>query len=239
MPLMYNGQVQGMLELASFQLFAEHEIAFVKRLAESLGSSLMAIRTNEATRRLLEESQLMTEQLRAQEEEMRQNMEEMQATQEEVSRSIRHEQKIEKELAARIAALDAAALMSETDLYGSITYVNERFCQVAKYHPEELLGKAHNIVRHPDNPKSLFREMWETITAGKIFKGRYPNLAKDGSTYWVDATIVPVPGEDGKPVKYIGVRFDITEQVQREQDFKELLSELEPKAEQGIARVNG
>ncbi|MFN3316347.1 MAG: PAS domain-containing protein [Raineya sp.] len=130
----------------------------------------------------------------------------------------RREEEIEKlsnEIEARTKILNAAAIVSETDQYGTITFVNDTFCKVAKYSPEELLGKPHNIVRHPDMPKAVFKEMWDTIKRGEIFQGIVKNRAKDGSPYWVIATIGGVLGADGKPYKYIGVRIDITPLIKR------------------------
>lgn len=123
--------------------------------------------------------------------------------------------KLSNEIEARTKVLNAAAIVSETDQFGTITFVNENFCRVAKYTKEELIGKPHNIVRHPDMPKSVFKEMWETIKSGKIFQGIVKNKAKDGTPYWVIATIAPILDNDGKPYRYIGVRVDITELIRR------------------------
>jgi len=154
------------------------------------------------------------------------NMEEMVATQEDLARKKAESDALKREFEARLNVLDVSALLTESDLFGNITYINQKFTEVAKYTAEECIGKPHNILRHPDNPKSLFKELWDTIKAGKIFKGQYPNKAKDGSTYWVDATIAPVLDENGKPIKYIGVRFDITAQKENEQRIQEQLEEI-------------
>ena len=125
----------------------------------------------------------------------------------------RREEEIEKlanEIEARTKLLNAAAIVSETDKFGTITFVNDTFCKFAKYSREELIGKPHNIVRHPDTPKTVFKEMWETIKQGGIFQGIIKNKAKDGTPYWVIATVGGVLDTDGKPHKYIGVRIDIT-----------------------------
>lgn len=167
------------------------------------------------------------EQTLAQEEELRQNMEEMQATQEELSKRMKQNETLKLESDARMQALDESALLSESDIYGNIIYVNKKFCEVAKYTAEEVTGKPHNIIRHPDTPKEVFKELWETIKAGKVFKGSYPNRAKDGSTYWVDATIVPVMGDNGKPEKYIGIRFEITEEGAKKIMVKKSLEKAE------------
>ena len=76
---------------------------------------------------------------------------------------------------------------------------------MAQYTREELIGSNQNIVRHPDMPKELFKELWSTIGKGQIFRGIVKNKKKDGSPYYVDAVFAPVLGANGKPVKYIGV----------------------------------
>ena len=166
------------------------------------------------------------EEMRAQEEELRQNMEEMQSTQEELARKMKESESFKLELDARVNALNAAAILSEADIYGNITYVNDKFCELAKYTKDEVMGKPHNILRHPNNPKSLYKEMWDTIKSGKIFQGTYPNRAKDGTDYWVDATIAPVMGEDGKPIKYVGVRFDVTKMMEQKAEMERKEAEI-------------
>jgi PAS domain S-box-containing protein len=166
------------------------------------------------------------------EEELRQNLEEMAATQEELERQAAQNEAIRNELAARQGVIDKSALVTESDLYGTITYVNEKFTQISQYTPEEAIGKPHSILRHPDTPKAVFKEMWETIKAGKIFQATYANRAKDGSTYWVEATIAPILDKDGKPLKYIGVRFDITEKVKQQDEVSRLLFQAQQQNEE-------
>lgn len=120
---------------------------------------------------------------------------------------------LNREIEARMASVDAACIVSETDLKGYITYVNDKHCEVSQYSREELIGSNQNIVRHPDMPKEVFKEMWATIGRGKIFRGLVKNRRKDGTPYYVDGIFTPVLGKDGKPVKYIGIRFDITQQT--------------------------
>ena len=76
-------------------------------------------------------------------------------------------------------------IVSETDAKGKITYCNDYFMEVSGYNEEELIGKAHNIVRHPDMPKVVFKLLWETISAGKNINALVKNLAKDGRYYWI------------------------------------------------------
>lgn len=120
---------------------------------------------------------------------------------------------LNREIEARMASVDTACIVSETDLKGYITYVNDKHCEVSQYSREELMGANQNIVRHPDMPKEVFKEMWATIGKGKIFRGLVKNRRKDGTPYYVDGIFTPVLGKNGKPVKYLGLRYDITEQT--------------------------
>lgn len=115
------------------------------------------------------------------------------------------------ELKVRTDIMNLTSIVSESNLRGDILTVNEKFCQVSKYSKEELIGKPHNTTRHPDMPKEVFKELWSTIGRGHIFRGVVKNRAKDGTPYYVDAVIAPIMGENGKPKKYLGVRYDITE----------------------------
>ncbi len=96
-------------------------------------------------------------------------------------------------------------IISRTDLKGIITYANETFAQISGYTPEELIGKPHNILRHPDMPKRVFKELWESIQAGEIWKGYVKNLRKDRGYYWVYAEVSGVY-KDGKLVEYKSMR---------------------------------
>jgi methyl-accepting chemotaxis protein len=132
-----------------------------------------------------------------------------------------------REVEARMLSVDQACIVSETDLKGYITYVNDKHCEVSQYSREELVGSNQNIVRHPDMPKEVFREMWATIGKGKIFRGKVKNRKKDGTPYYVDGIFTPVLGADGKPVKYIGVRFDITETTIENQRMKGVVDAID------------
>jgi len=108
-------------------------------------------------------------------------------------------------------AIDRSSIVSKTDLTGKITYVNESFCRASGYTQEELLGKSHNIIRHPDMPASAFAQMWKTIQDKKPWTGIIKNLKKDGGVYYVQSYVNPIINEDGEIVEYIAIRKDITE----------------------------
>lgn len=134
-------------------------------------------------------------------------------------------EEMKRELDTRMAQVNTACVVSESDLKGNILAVNDKLLEITGYTREELIGKPHSIFRSPDMPKSVFKELWATIGKGNIFRGIIKNLAKDGTPYWVDALIAPVLGPNGKPVKYIGVRFVITEQILKEEALKKAAAE--------------
>lgn len=131
------------------------------------------------------------------------------------------------ELKVRTDIMNLTSIVSEANLRGDIMNVNEKFLEVSKYTREELIGKPHNITRHPDMPKEVFKEMWATIKAGKMFRGIVKNRAKDGNPYYVDAVIAPILGEDGKPKKYLGVRYEITEAEIERQGMKGVIRAID------------
>lgn len=94
-------------------------------------------------------------------------------------------------------------IVSETDEKGIIIYANEDFCKIAGYSKDELIGQAHNFVRHQDMPKAAFKDMWETIQKGKTWKGIVKNRTKDGGYYWVNATAFPSQSANGEKKIFI------------------------------------
>jgi methyl-accepting chemotaxis protein len=123
--------------------------------------------------------------------------------------------------------MNLTSIVSEADLKGNILNANEKFVQVSKYNLDELIGRGHNTTRHPDMPKEVFKEMWATIGRGKMFRGIVKNRAKDGTPYYVDAVIAPIIGENGKPRKYLGVRYDITEAEIERQNMRGVIRAID------------
>jgi len=114
-------------------------------------------------------------------------------------------------------------IVSRTDLHGKITYANDVFAKISGYKPEELIGKSHSIIRHPDMPKSPFKEMWETIVKGESWSGYVKNRTKEGRFYWVFAEVSCVI-KDEKIVEYKSMRYFVEKEKRYEmQDLYDLL----------------
>ncbi len=93
---------------------------------------------------------------------------------------------------AELKLNDTSFLVSETDKKGIITFANEDFCQIAGFTLEELVGKPHSIVRHPDMPKAAFADLWKTVQSGQVWTGYVKNACKNRQDYyWVYATVYP------------------------------------------------
>jgi PAS domain S-box-containing protein len=127
-----------------------------------------------------------------------------------IASDISERKKVENELKNYKIALDHSAILSITDTKGNITYANDQFCKISGYAREELIGSNHRIIKSDKHSTAFYKNLWETISKGKIWRGEIINLAKDGSEYHVDSTIVPFM-KNGKPSEYIAIRFEITE----------------------------
>ena len=116
--------------------------------------------------------------------------------------------------------LVARALITRTDLRGIITYASKAYRQMTKYSREELIGKPHSIVRHPDMPAIAFKQMWDTIRDDRMWEGYVKNLRKDGKYYWVIVRIEPIFDENGKKVGYVGLRRKPEREIIQEMEEK-------------------
>lgn len=124
-------------------------------------------------------------------------------------------------------ALDQAAIVAIADLSGRIREVNDHFCKIAKYSREELIGQNVRILNSGFHSKQFFKEMWNTIKEGNVWRGEIRNKSKEGNIFWVRQTIIPILDEEKKPVRFMAINFDITEQKDT-QDMIKQISHIDP-----------
>lgn len=203
-PLKVNDQIFGVVEIASFGSFKDYEIEFVKRIAESIASTISAVKINARTQRLLSESQQMTEEMRAQEEEMRQNMEELQATQEEMQRG-------QLESSTAMEVMNSSAAMADFDTEGNLLTANANYLKLFGYSLDEVKGEHHKIFALRDDRSSeAYRKFWKDIAAGKVQLGEYRRATKSGKELWVHGQYNLVLNKEEEVVKVTEIIFDIT-----------------------------
>ncbi|MCZ8104122.1 MAG: PAS domain S-box protein [Burkholderiales bacterium] len=128
---------------------------------------------------------------------------------------------LRRDLESQKFALDQHAIVSVTDTEGRILYANEKFCALTGYTHEELVGTHHRIVSSGVHPPEFYATLWRTIASGQVWHGEICNRSKSGALHWVDASIVPLAGADGRPERYIAIRTDITERKRIESTLRE------------------
>jgi len=119
--------------------------------------------------------------------------------------------------------LDQSSLVSKSDPKGIITYVNESFCTKSGFTKEESIGHTHKFTKHSENKKNQFKELWQTIQSGKVWKGIIKNKTKDGKDYYHNATIAPIKDNKGNTLEYISASTDITELIENRNKLQSML----------------
>lgn len=116
------------------------------------------------------------------------------------------------ELEQLVLVFGSHVIASDSDLRGNITYASPKLCKVSGFTQEELVGKPHSVLRHPDTPSEVFHDLWNTIQKGEMWEGELKNITKDGGYYWVKSIVVPEMNSDGDIISYKSIRHDITAQ---------------------------
>jgi len=125
-------------------------------------------------------------------------------------------------------ATNNSSIVSKTDSDGVITFVNEQFCKISEYSKDELIGRNHNIVRHPDSSSEIYKDMWNTIKNNKqIWKGIVRNLSKSGKSYYSDTTIKPILNQNGEIIEYISLRNNVTDIMNPKKQLQDLVDSID------------
>ncbi len=141
--------------------------------------------------------------------------------------SERQSREVSQELLLQKFAMDQHAIVATTDVQGRITYVNDKFCAISGYSREELMGQDHIMINSGFHPHGFFKKMYRTVGSGHVWTGDVCNRAKDGKLFWVNTTIVPDMGSDGKPRQYVEIRADITQRKENEAELERYRENLE------------
>ncbi len=200
-PLKVNEEIFGVLEIASFNVFDQYQVDFVEKIAESIASTISAVKTNERTQKLLEESTEMTEQMRSQEEEMRQNMEELQATQEEMERGQRDRE-------AKDTIINATNLQIELDEQLNISSCNELLARNLNYRTEDLKGKSLALLIAE---KDDYTALQSKIQAGNPFANLLKLRSKNGKEVYISMACGKIVDTFNDTTKYLIFATDISE----------------------------
>ncbi len=137
-----------------------------------------------------------------------------------IKRELQHEVNETKTLLQQYKlAVDSSTSVSKSDLNGNITYVNDRFCELTKYSRSEMLGQNHAMFRSPDIGDEIYADLWSTIKNKNIWKGLVKNIAKDGSNYYFEATIIPILNYDNEIIEYISIRTDLSKEIELKNDI--------------------
>jgi PAS domain S-box-containing protein len=213
-PLIFNNEIHGVIELASFEKFEKFEIEFVEKIAESIASTLSSVKTNLRTSHLLKESREQAEVLATQEEQMRQNMEELQATQEEAARQ-------SEKFISFTNSVNHTLIRAEYLTDGTLIYANTKFLNKLGYLSNlEVEGK-HISMFINKKDREWFEPLWEELAnGGKHFEGYMKHVTKQGQDLWTMATYTCVRKEDDSVEKILFLAIDTTEQKKQSLDYE-------------------
>lgn len=220
-PLMFNQQVFGAIELMYLNNVESQYLELLERLASNVASMLQSIQNNLKTQQLLEEAQAMEAELLAREEELRQNMEELVATQEALVKK-------EEALSGRVEAINRTICSIEFDPQGNILTTNQLFLDLMGYTPTEITGKHHQIfVEKAYAQTQEYHNFWHQLRLGNSHSAEYKRFSKTGKSIWLRATYTPIKNKDGQVYKIIKLAMDVTSEKKQQLDIKNQINAIE------------
>lgn len=224
-PLLIEGQVLGIIEIASFEKLQKYEIDFVEKIAENIASTLLATKINQRTNHLLEQSKQQSEAMAAQEEEMRQNLEELQTTQEESARR-------EAEMRDILDGIETAFITASLNEQGLFTDLNNDFLRAVGMKRNELIGSEYSaFLIKKGKTYDDYHRIWDKILKGETFNETF-NLKNEEKEIWLSETYIPVFDNNENLRKVIIISNEISESKQQEVEIQNLLQNTKKKEEQ-------
>jgi PAS domain S-box-containing protein len=245
MPLKKEEDVLGVIEIASFNCFEEHELNFLQTIAESFAVTISTVRNKEQTEKLLKQSKIQAEELQSQEEELRQNLEELVATQEDMARKekqlkseiqelkkdkqennqvllkeLKRLKKLRKESTIILDSLNSSILIGELSIHGEFISVNRKFVETLGYSEAELEGKLMSSYM-PAEDVNEYEKMWKSIVEGETQERISKRITKDGESIWLKTTYSPVKEDKGYVEKVFFIAKTLTGQDVNPEEFKD------------------
>ena len=218
-PLKIESVLFGVLELATFRKLEEFELNFVDQLAESIASTLLAVKTNERTAVLLKQSQEQAEKLLQQEEVMKNNLKALEMAQEE-------SRKKESEITGILNAMNESSLVAEFGLNGRFTHLNEKFLELLESPAEMILGKHHSEFSLVDSHTESYKQFWEELKNGEIKSIEEGFKMISGKEIWLRQTYTPIRNKEGRVHKILNIAVDITQAKIQQDSLKKQANEI-------------
>jgi len=200
-PMIYNDQVEGVIEVLSFNPFLDHQVEFLEKAAENLAATILSIKTSRKTQELLRQSQEQAEILTQQEEEMRQNIEELHATQEEA-------RKRESEMVSLINVINQVSMIAVYEMDGTLIDINDKFCSVIGLSRQQLIGKKQGSFASQKHDRSQFDQLWRDLRNGKT-RQITQDIVINGREMKITEIYSPVLDQFGEPVKVYNIAIEI------------------------------
>ncbi len=233
-PMKTQEAIFGIIELASFNVFKNHEIEFVEKIAQSTASTFASVKININTTRLLEQSKKQAEEMVQQEEEMRQNLEELQSTQEESARR-------EAEINSLIHAVDISSLVVQCDVDGRIIEINKKFATMLNFSRDELINRTLKSIFSFDHENEEFYNLLKSLKQGNSVVRNEQINHLNGTVDFYLVHYSPILDNEGKPYKVLGIASNITDTKNLETNLhnkQEILSTTEFNFKQYKSLVN-
>jgi methyl-accepting chemotaxis protein len=218
-PLKIEDNIFGILELASVRSLENHELDFVDQLAESIASTLLAVKTNEKTAFLLKQSQQQAEKLLLQEEEMKKNVAELENAQEESLKK-------ESEIIGILNAMNESSLVAEYGLNGRFTHINAKFLELFESAAEMILGKNHYEFAQVNIHSPEYKKFWEDLQKGLSISNIELFKLYSGKEIWLQQTYTPIKNKEGKVYKILNIAVNITNAKIQQASLEKQASEI-------------